>query len=148
MDEPRANVDSQNSLRLGLGGSHHLPPYSIFCASPRGQHPKCHFVPWFPSGSPKFPKLGLTRLWRLIILCENLELNWGLKQSCSPHQKKFNDMWHVTCMQGSQGNYQLLVIGSQIDNLTPNLFFGHNLCFNYPNGSCEPILDIYVLKAF
>jgi hypothetical protein len=57
-------------------------------------------------------------------------------------------MWHVTCMQGSQGNYQLLVIGSQIDNLTPNLFFGHNLCFNYPNGSCEPILDIYVLKAF
>ncbi len=27
-------------------------------------------------------------------------------------------------------------------------FFGHNLCFKYPNGSCKPILDIYVLKAF
>jgi hypothetical protein len=33
-------------------------------------------------------------------------------------------------------------------NLTPNLSFGHNLCFNYPNGSCKPILDIYVLRAF
>jgi len=26
--------------------------------------------------------------------------------------------------------------------------FGHNLCFNYTNGSCNPILDIYVLRAF
>jgi hypothetical protein len=30
------NLDSQNSPRLGLGGSHHLPPCSIFRASPRG----------------------------------------------------------------------------------------------------------------
>jgi hypothetical protein len=28
------------------------------------------------------------------------------------------------------------------------LSFGHNLCFKYPNGSWEPILDIYVPKAF
>ncbi len=40
------------------------------------------------------------------------------------------------------------MVGNQIDNLTLDLFFGHNLCFKYPNGSCEPILDIYVLKAF
>ncbi len=26
--------------------------------------------------------------------------------------------------------------------------FAHNLCFRYPNGSCEPILDIYILKSF
>ncbi len=30
----------------------------------------------------------------------------------------------------------------------PNPLFDHNLCFNYPNGSCEPILDIYVPKSF
>jgi hypothetical protein len=30
--------------------------------------------------------------------------------------------------------------------LAPSL--GHNLCFNYPNGSCEPILDICVLRSF
>jgi hypothetical protein len=28
------------------------------------------------------------------------------------------------------------------------LSFGHNLCFKYPNGSCEPILDIYIPRAF
>jgi hypothetical protein len=32
--------------------------------------------------------------------------------------------------------------------LTPDLSFGHNLCFRCPNGSCKPILDIYVLIAF
>jgi hypothetical protein len=28
-NEPRAYMDSQNSLRPKLGGSHHLPPYNI-----------------------------------------------------------------------------------------------------------------------
>jgi len=32
MDEPRANTNSQDSPWLGLGGSHHLPPYIIFLA--------------------------------------------------------------------------------------------------------------------
>jgi hypothetical protein len=35
------------------------------------------------------------------------------------------------------------VVGSQIGNLTPNLSFGHNLCFKYPNGSCEPMKLLY-----
>jgi len=39
------------SPRPKLGGSHHLPSYSIFCA------PKCHFVLGFPSGSPKIFKI-------------------------------------------------------------------------------------------
>jgi hypothetical protein len=26
--------------------------------------------------------------------------------------------------------------------------FDHNLCFRYPNGSCKPILDIYIPRAF
>ncbi len=26
--------------------------------------------------------------------------------------------------------------------------FGHNLCFNYPNGSCKSILDIHIPRAF
>jgi len=40
------------------------------------------------------------------------------------------------------------MVESQIVNLTHNLFFGCNLCVKCPNGSCEPILDIYVLRAF
>ncbi len=34
-----------------------------------------------------------------------------------------------------------------MDTLTLDLSFGHNLCCQYSNGSCEPILD-YVLKDF
>jgi hypothetical protein len=39
MDEPRTNTDSQDSPRFGLGGSHHLPPYTILCAWPQDLHP-------------------------------------------------------------------------------------------------------------
>jgi len=51
-------------------------------------------------------------------------------------------------MQGSRVDSQLLVVGSQIANLTPNLSFGHNLCFKCPNGSCELILGIFVSINF
>jgi hypothetical protein len=40
------------------------------------------------------------------------------------------------------------MVGSQTANLTSDPAFGHNLCFECPNESCEPILDIYVLRAF
>ncbi len=57
-------------------------------------------------------------------------------------------MSHTTCTQGNWGDSQLLMVWSQIANLTPNLSFSHNFCFKCPNGSCKPILDIYVLIAF
>jgi hypothetical protein len=38
-----------------------------------------------------------------------------------------------------------IMVRSQIANLTLDPFFGHNLC---SNGSCEPILDIYVVRNF
>ncbi len=41
-----------------------------------------------------------------------------------------------------------MVVKNQIGTLTPNLFFCHNLCFKYSNGSCEPILDMYVSRNF
>jgi len=40
------------------------------------------------------------------------------------------------------------MVGSQIGSLIPDLSFGHNLCFKYPNGSCKPILDIFVPRDF
>ncbi len=45
------NTDTQDSPRPGFGGSHHLPPYSILCDSPRRPHPNGFFVPGLPSGS-------------------------------------------------------------------------------------------------
>jgi hypothetical protein len=96
----------------------------------------------------KFSQLGLPWLWTPIPMCVNLWLGWGLKQSFILPRDLFNSMWHVTCTQGNWGDSWLLVVGSQIVNLTPDPCFGHNLCFKSPNGSCEPILDMYVLRAF
>ncbi len=142
------NSDSQDSPRPGLGGSHHLPPYSIFYASPRGPHPN-GFLFWdFEVGVPKLPRLGLLQLWGAITLRADLRWRWGLKQSCSPRWELFNGMLQATCTQGNWVDFWLLVVGSQTANLTPNLSFGHNLCFRCPNGWCELILDIYVLKDF
>ncbi len=129
------------------GESHCLPPYSILYAWPWGQHPNVIFSRDSQVGIPKISNLGFLRLWRPIILCVDLRLKWGLKQSYSPHHEISNGMWHDTFTQGSHGDSWLLVIASQIDNLTFDPSFGHNLCFNYPNGSCEPILNIYVLRA-
>jgi hypothetical protein len=99
-------------------------------------------------GVSKLPKSGLSQFGSPITLCTYLWLTWGLKQSYSPHQELFNGIWHATCTQGNWVDSWLLVVGSKIVNLTPDLSFGHNLCFRCPNGSCEPILNIYVSIAF
>jgi hypothetical protein len=57
-------------------------------------------------------------------------------------------MWHALCRQVNRVNSQLLVVGSQTDNLTPGPSFAHNLCFRSPNEQCEPILDIYAPRSF
>jgi hypothetical protein len=51
-------------------------------------------------------------------------------------------------MQGNWVDYRVLVVGSQIANLTFDLSFGHNLCFKYQNELCEPILDIFISINF
>jgi hypothetical protein len=99
-------------------------------------------------GVPKFPKLKFLRLWGSITLCANFQLRQGLKKNCSLRWELFKSMSHVTFTRGNWGNSQLLMVGSQIDDLTPDLFFGHNFCFRCPNGSCELILNIYVRRDF
>ncbi len=71
-----------------------------------------------------------------------------MKQNCNPCQEISNGMRHTTYMHINQGDFWHLMVGSQIDNLTFDLFLSHNLCFKYRNGMCEPILDIYVPKKF
>ncbi len=135
MDEPWAYTDSQNSPQRELGGSHHLPLYSIICASPRGLHPNVILS----QGS---------QFWRLITFCVNLRLKWSHKQSCSPHWELSRYMWHVTCTQVNQGDSWLLMVESQINNLTPGPSFSDNLCFKYSNGTCKLILNIYISRTF
>jgi hypothetical protein len=57
-------------------------------------------------------------------------------------------MSHAAYTQGNWVDSWLLVVGSQIANLTSGLSFDHNLCFRCPNGKCEPILVIYASIAF
>jgi hypothetical protein len=133
--------NAHHGLYLGEATTFSLIVYSV-------PFHEAHIQMAFCFGSPEIPKvgtpaiLGLLRFWGSITLCEDLWLRWSLKQSCSLHQELSNYMSRATCMQGNQVDYWLLMIGSQIVNLIPDLFFGHNLCFICPNGSCKPILDI------
>jgi len=61
-DKPQATLDSQDSPRPKLKGSHHLPPYSILCASSQGPHPNGLFVLGFRKGSPETTKVGFSQL--------------------------------------------------------------------------------------
>jgi hypothetical protein len=92
-------------------------------------------------GVSKFPKLRLLAFWGAITSYANLQLRLSLKQICSPHRE-------FSCTQVNPGDSWLLVVQSQIANLTPDLSFSHNLWFKYSNGSCKPILDIYVSRSF
>ncbi len=101
-----------------------------------------------PSGSPEIPKVEIfATLGAHNFVCRPL-IEMRSKEKYNLHQKLSNDKLHTTRMQRNWGGFGFLVAGSQIENLTFGLSFGHNLCFKCPNGSCEPILDIYVPKVF
>jgi len=53
-------------------------------------------------------------------------------------------MWHTI----KSGRFLIFSGQVQIGNLIFTFFFYRNLCYKYPNGSCEPILDIYVSITF
>jgi hypothetical protein len=136
------NSNSQDSSRLGFGGSHHLPPYIILCASPWGAHPN-GILSWDSQmGVPKLPKLRIPQLWGPITSRADLRSRWGLKKNCSSCRELSNSMSHATFTQVNPIDSWFLVVKNQMANLTPNPSFGHNLCFRCPNGWCESILDI------
>jgi len=93
-DNPRATLDSLDSPRPGLGGSHYLPPYSNFCSSPRELHPNGTFSWDSQGGVPKLSRVGPRRLWTLISLGSDLRLEWGLNQSYSSPQELSNVLLH------------------------------------------------------
>jgi hypothetical protein len=148
LGQATGNSDSLDSPRPGLGGSHHLPPYSILCDSPPHLHPNDSFSRDSQSGVPKLSRFGLLGLWALITLRLELRSGRGLNQSCSSHQELSNGVSHFTCTHRNRVDSRLLVVGSQIASLTFGPFFDHNLCYRCPNGSCEAILDIDTSRPF
>jgi len=147
-DKPRATLDSLDSPRPGLGGSHHLPPYSILCSFLPHLHPNGSFSPDSQSGDPKLSRFGLSGLWTLITSHPKLRSRRSLNQSCSSAWELSNGVLHSPCTHRNQVDSRLLVVGNQTASLTPGLSFDHNLCYRCPNGSCEAILDIYTSRNF
>jgi hypothetical protein len=147
-DKPRMTLDSLDSPRPGLEGSHHLPPYSILCVTPREPHPNGTFSQDSQGGVPKLSRVGLPGLWELISLGSDLWLEWGLNQSHSSPRELFNALSHSFYRRWENVNSRLLVVESQTASLTPGPSFAHNLGYKCPNGSCKAILDIYTLRPF
>jgi len=145
-NKPRATLDSLDSPQPGLGGSHHLPPYSILCVTPREPHPNGTFSRDSQWGVPKLSRVGLPGLWTLISPGFDLRLEWGLNRSCISPLELSNVLLHSICRCREEVDSRLLVVGSQIVNLTPGPSFAHNLGCRCPNGSCEAILYIYTSR--
>ncbi len=142
------HFDTQDSPRPGLGGSHHLPPYSILCTSPPGLHPNGSFSRDSQGGVPKLSRVGVPGLWTTITPRPDLRSGLGLNQSCSPRRELSNAVSHSRSACREQVDSRLLVVGSQTATLTPGLSFAHNLGCRCPNASCEAILDIYTSRPF
>jgi len=147
-DKPRTTLDSLDSPRPGLEGSHHLPPYSILCSSLPHLHPNGFFSPDSQSGVPKLSRFGLLELWTLITPRPKLGSGRALNQSCSSPRELSKGVSHFTCTHRNRVDSRLLVVGNQIASLTPGPSFDHNLCCRCSNGSCDAILDIYTLRPF
>ncbi len=142
------HLDTQDSSRLGFGGSHHLPPYSILCSSPPRLHPNGSFSRDSQVGVPKLSRVGVLELWMLIAPRFKLESGQGLNKSCSSRQELFNAVSHSLRRRQEEVHSWLLVVGSQTGNLTPGPSFAHNLGSRWPNGQCEAILGIYASRPF
>ncbi len=133
---------TQDLPRPELGGSHHLPQYSILCSSPPRLHPNGSFSRDSQVGVPKLSRAVVPGLWTVI--APRLELGSGrsFNQSCSSHRELSNAVSHSLRRRREEVDSRLLVVGSQTGNLTPGPSFAHNLGCRCPNCQCEGIFDI------
>ncbi len=131
-----------------LGGSHHLPLYSILCSSAQRLHPNGSFSQDSQGGVPKLSRFGLLGLWAFITSRPELGLGRALNQSCSSPRELSNAMLHSRCRCREKVDSRLLMVGSQTASLTPGPSFAHNLGCICPNGQCEASLDIYTSRLF
>jgi hypothetical protein len=96
LGQATGNTDSLDPPRPELGGSHHLPPYSILCVCPQDLHPN-GFLSWDSQGGVlKLSRFELPGLWEVITPSSNLQLGWGLKKTCSSPQELSNGVSHST----------------------------------------------------
>ncbi len=111
------NTDTQDSPRPRLGGSHHLPPYSILCDSSRSPHPNGYFSRDSRVRVPKSRQMELPGLWSPITLRADLGLQCDLKQSCSSRRELSNALSHSRIGHREE-------VDSRLFALTPGLLLG------------------------
>jgi hypothetical protein len=109
-DKPRATLESLDSPQPGLRGSHHLPPYSILCVTPREPRPNDTFSRDSQGGVLKLSRVGFLELWALISHGSDLRLEWGLNQSCSSPQELSNFLSHSFCRRREEVDYRLFTL--------------------------------------
>jgi hypothetical protein len=86
-----------------------------------GATPKCHFSQDSQIRSSKILEIGiLATLEAHNFLCKPLTKARFLK-NYSLYQELSNDMWRATCTHVIKGDFILLVVGNQINTLTPAL---------------------------
>jgi hypothetical protein len=71
-----------------------------------------------------------------------------MNQTCSPRRDLSNDVSHFQFGGREEVDSRLLVVRSQIANLTPGPSFAHNLGYRCPNDQCEAIFYIYASRPF
>jgi hypothetical protein len=121
-------------------------PLIVFSAW--GLHPNGSFSRDSQGGVSKLSQFRLPGLWASITSHHELGSGRGLNQSCSSPRDLSNTMLHSYYRRRKEVDSRLLVVGSQIANLTPGPSFAHNLGCRCPNGSYEAILDIYTSRPF
>jgi hypothetical protein len=142
------HLDTQDSPRPGLGGSHHLPPYSILCDWSRRLHPNGTFCWDSRNGVPKLSQVGVPGLWAATSPRPKLGSGQVLNQSYSSRRKLSNAVSHYPRRCREEVDSRLLVVGSQTASLTSGSSFAYNLGCRCPNCQCEAIFDIYVSRSF
>jgi hypothetical protein len=97
---------------------------------------------------PEIVPIRVSGLWELIIPDCRVSSRRGVNQSCSPRRDLSNDILHFQFGGREEVDSRLLVIESQIANLTPGPSFDHNLGCRCSNDQCEAIFDIYASRPF
>jgi len=100
---------TQDSPRPGLGGSHHLPPYTILYISSPRLHPNGFFSRDSQVGVPKLSWVEVPGLWTLIVPHPELGSRRALNQSCSSRWELSNVVSHSLRRRWEEVDSRLLV---------------------------------------
>jgi hypothetical protein len=127
-------------------------PHIVFSAPRFGDYIQMALFPGTPKlesrNCPETLSGAIPGLWELITPDCKVWSRRGLNQTCSPRRHLSNDVSHSQFGGREKVDSRLLVVESQIVNLTFGPSFAHNLGDKCPNGQCEAIFDIYASRPF